>query len=80
MINVGIGLLGAAFGWALPTISIVTSIVLIIWQTRGIIKILLNRREQMKKTGESKFFNLSTILQLVLSITLMVIFQIPCVK
>lgn len=80
VINLGVGFICASAGIAAPTAAAVTSVILLIWSMRGALKVILNRQSQMKQTGETKFWNKATFIQLVIIIGVTSFFQIPAVK
>lgn len=77
IINVGVGVLCAVAGIAAQPL---TAIVLAIWSLRSILRVILNRKSQMKKTGEAKFWNVAVVLQILFTVGTFIFFQIPCVK
>lgn len=80
VINLGVGFICAGVGIAAPTAAAITSVILLIWSMRGALKVILNRKSQMKQTGETKFWNKATIIQLIIIIGVTAFFQIPAVK
>lgn len=80
VINLGVGFICAGAGIAAPTAAAITSVILLIWSMRGALKVILNRKSQMKQTGETKFWNKATVIQLVIIVGVTAFFQIPAVK
>lgn len=96
VISFGIGGLLGLLGMGATTVGAITSIIMVIWGLRGILKTLLQRNEEFKKqkieyeaavrNGDKeqvkklKFWNTKTIVLVLVQAGVIVLFQIPAVK
>ena len=75
-----IGWVLSTLGVGVATVAAIKTILNAVWSLRNALKVIINRRYQMDKTGETKFWNASVIIQLFIVIGTPAFFQIPIVK
>lgn len=81
VISLGVGFMCSALGVATATAP-VTSILLLIWQCRGIMAVIIKRKGEVKASGDdkAKMWNRATIISILLECGILLLFNIPCIQ